>query len=985
MVSTAEDYHASKLQRPLLEENHLWVDIDEHIKTDDKICESLDTLSSIMPHTDYSEKAAEFIEAYQSQKDAVCYLSKGADTKKHTPEMYHYHCSKCNAILPSDSQVYMQTKTHKPNKLYKCPKCPSSFFAEYTMQKHYVDVHSRLPYACDECGLTWELAKSYFKHRKDTHNDQTPYRELVQESIRNKFFKGCLGLEGNDRLKGNVLSNSNSSSNVMIKASTKLEKDSNITNDNTDREDTNSQFDKHGLKQLSPIYKCPNCLSFFFSGSEYHSDCTTAKTENYLACSEDRPRKIVCFLMECFTVKEGRNSKHKEEKEISDFLHLYKCPSCPRKFRKPTTMHTHYVNFHSYMPLKCRECGLQLFGMDELISHRQEFHLFHDRAKDSYAKDIRNKSDEESVCRVNRRGPYRKGNKEKLVTKASGARVFILDDIEGQNKTLITNPCTVQIDDLNTNFNSNNSSNNSFGHTVTKQSEPCTQQSRTSHRPIQIDLTTDNDDSLASTSEILASIYSLNYRNTQQSLSLDKVGSPSVELGQHTIHIPAPVNNRGNSDKYVCSVCRKVFLDYSTFETHHHNDDNVKKLFHCPKCFSAFFSDHIMQKHYVSSHCHLFFPCEDCDMIFDHAKKYGFHRKETHQDTRTLSELYQAAVRHKFSEVIQFASKEQHYIRHDDSGNSDSVILDTNSTNLKSDMAISVPSPTFPNYSNDQAFLISGTHDESRNDTRVLQHIPSNSSEELKSVRNISMCNSGNTYLIKCPKCPSSFLSEISMQKHYVNVHSYVPYSCDDCAMSFQRAKEFTQHRKKVHSDFRRYKELSETSIRKRFLGNISSGNNEEKSTDSRMTADEKSLETHTSILLTPMSDEEINVPCPFCEQGFHSEADFDPHLQSHYENNPLIKCPKCSSSFLSTYAFERHYLEVHRFVPYICHDCPEQFQKFSKFKDHRKAVHKDSAPFRDLFHTYMHKRFLLSLSLNKLKIQKTPSLENRDYREKVV
>jgi DNA-directed RNA polymerase subunit RPC12/RpoP len=81
---------------------------------------------------------------------------------------------------------------------------------------------------------------------------------------------------------------------------------------------------------------------------------------------------------------------------------------------------------------------------------------------------------------------------------------------------------------------------------------------------------------------------------------------------------------------------------------------------------------------------------------------------------------------------------------------------------------------------------------------------------------------------------------------------------------------------------------------------------------------------------------------CVHCELIFSSEVELSAHL---FPDKEIIKCPKCSSKFLTTRGMKQHFGKKHSKIrPYLCQICSKRFRSFYGARIHREQVHFKSA-----------------------------------------
>ena len=185
----------------------------------------------------------------------------------------------------------------------------------------------------------------------------------------------------------------------------------------------------------------------------------------------------------------------------------------------------------------------------------------------------------------------------------------------------------------------------------------------------------------------------------------------------------------------------------------------------------------------------------------------------------------------------------------------------------------------------------------------------------------------------KCEVCSTSFISEISLQKHAKFAHSkdekcgkktidkeesiakFNPkmkaWICETCNKRFTTKSAMTFHKKTIH----RGERLNCPKCSKTF--------------------------TQTDILRSHIriTHEAIKLDCPKCEKSFGRKHHLNTHMRTVHDGIKL-DCPKCDKSFTQGHSLRAHVKRFHEGLKLKCDKCDKRFGYKDNLKAHMKRTH---------------------------------------------
>ncbi|XP_050398339.1 uncharacterized protein LOC126816141 isoform X5 [Patella vulgata] len=344
-----------------------------------------------------------------------------------------------------------------------------------------------------------------------------------------------------------------------------------------------------------------------------------------------------------------------------------------------------------------------------------------------------------------------------------------------------------------------------------------------------------------------------------------------------------------------CTVCNKVFQNYSQFVAHnkiHVKQEKLDNYFQCKLCDEKYEIYADLEKHcktHVNEEKSVYYQCRHCEKRFRQNTDLEEHCKLHVKPEESLvkaSILYQCSLCKK--NFTQYCDLDKHVSQCNQahSNNKHVSIINQPNSNDKSQSTISV--------NNGEQTLKSSTS------TSINGSLKKNG------------VNSSREKLYKCSICEKSFWKSDNLIKHTTSHIREKLFKCGVCDKTFRESRNLIKHTR-IHVKDKPYKcDVCSKSFR-----------------------ESRNLIEHTRIHV-----KDKPYKCDVCSKSFCDNDNLLKHIQSHMKQR-LKKCDVCSKSFLDTDKLLKHTRSHTREKVYECDVCSQSFSTNAGLQKHIK-IHKE-------------------------------------------
>ncbi|XP_050398338.1 protein suppressor of hairy wing isoform X4 [Patella vulgata] len=345
-----------------------------------------------------------------------------------------------------------------------------------------------------------------------------------------------------------------------------------------------------------------------------------------------------------------------------------------------------------------------------------------------------------------------------------------------------------------------------------------------------------------------------------------------------------------------CTVCNKVFQNYSQFVAHnkiHVKQEKLDNYFQCKLCDEKYEIYADLEKHcktHVNEEKSVYYQCRHCEKRFRQNTDLEEHCKLHVKPEESLvkaSILYQCSLCKK--NFTQYCDLDKHVSQCNQahSNNKHVSIINQPNSNDKSQSTISV--------NNGEQTLKSSTS------TSINGSLKKNG------------VNSSREKLYKCSICEKSFWKSDNLIKHTTSHIREKLFKCGVCDKTFRESRNLIKHTR-IHVKDKPYKcDVCSKSFR-----------------------ESRNLIEHTRIHV-----KDKPYKCDVCSKSFCDNDNLLKHIQSHMKQR-LKKCDVCSKSFLDTDKLLKHTRSHTREKVYECDVCSQSFSTNAGLQKHIK-IHKEN------------------------------------------